>query len=88
VRAGDEPSLHPGLLGAGAYQHGIRPPAHEQLDGLDDQGLPRAGLAGEGGHAAVEDQLEVGDDPEVTDVELDQHQRRPFISDPPRRTWS
>ena len=38
------------------------------------QGLAGAGLAGERGHAGVQHELEVGDDAEVADVELGQHQ--------------
>ena len=36
---------------AGPHEHGVGPAADEQLDGLDEQRLAGAGLAGERGHA-------------------------------------
>ena len=55
---------------------GVGAPADEQLDRLDEQRLARAGLAGDRGQPGAEHQVEVGDDPEIDDVQLDQHQRR------------
>src|SRR5262249_22577970 len=72
--AGHEPPLDDRLVGAGTDQHGIAPPAHQQLDGLDDQRLARARLPGEGGHPLSQHEGEVGDHAEVAYPQLDQHQ--------------
>ena len=75
VVTGHEAALDPGLVGAGTDQDGVGPAAHQQLDGLHHQRLAGAGLAGEGGHPRLEDEGEVGDHPQVANVQLDQHQR-------------
>ena len=51
----------------------VGPPSDEQLDGVDEQGLARAGLAGERGHAGAEHEHELVDDAEVANRQLDQH---------------
>ncbi len=73
--AGHEASLDPGLVRPRTHQHRVGPLPHQQLDGLHHQRLAGAGLAGEGRHARLENQGEVGDDAQVADVQLDQHQR-------------
>ena len=61
----NRPSTH-ASSGPGPHEHGIGLPAHEQLDGVDDERLARAGLPRERGHAGAEDQAEVLDDPKVS----------------------
>ena len=79
-----EATLDDGLVAGGADQDGIGPAADQQLHGLDQQGLARAGLPRQGGHARAQHELEAVDDAEVLDGQLDQHQR---LTDRPGRTW-
>ncbi len=51
----------------------LGPPADEELDGVDEEGLPCAGLAGQRGHAGSEHEDELLDHPEVANSELGQH---------------
>ncbi len=51
--------------GAFADQAGVGPRAGDQLEGIDHDGLARAGLAGEHGETLVELQVELADDHEV-----------------------
>ena len=71
-----EPSFDARFVGAVAHERGVGAPADEQLDRLDEERLARAGLAGDRGEAGLgpEHEVEVGDDPEIDDVQLDQHQ--------------
>ncbi len=71
-----EPPLDARLGGAVAHQRGVGATAEEQIDGLDDERLARTGLAGDGGESGPEDQVEIGDDSQVDDVEFDEHRRR------------
>ena len=71
-----EATLDPRSAAPSRTSAGVGPPADEQLDRLDQQRLARAGLAGDRGQAGAEHQVQVGDDPEIDDVQLDQHQRR------------
>ncbi len=73
-----EAALDDGLGGAVADHPGIGPAAHQQLDGLDDQRLARAGLAGDRGHPGLQHQRQLADDPEVADGQLVQHQSAPI----------
>jgi hypothetical protein len=69
----DEAALHERLLGPRAHQHAVGPTPHQQLDGLDQEGLARAGLAGERREARFQDEVGLGDDPEVADAQFGQH---------------
>ena len=70
-----EAPFDPGLGRAVAHERGVGAATDEQLDRLDDEGLARAGLAGDRGHPrrGVEHQAQVGDDPEIDHVQLDEH---------------
>ena len=70
---GDEPALDPRLARAGAHQHAVGPAADEELDGLDDEGLARARLTGQGGQARPQDERQLLDHPQVSNGELGQH---------------
>ena len=70
-----ETRLDQGLGGTGAHHARVGPPAQDQLQGLDHQGLAGARLAGEGGHAGLEDQRQVLDHAEVAHVQIGQHGR-------------
>ena len=84
VSGSHEAALDPRLGRAVAHEAGVGAAADEQLERLDEQGLARAGLAGDRGEPAPSDQVEVGDDPEVHDVQLDQH---PPSTGRRGRTW-
>ncbi|MEZ4369011.1 MAG: hypothetical protein R2939_22430 [Kofleriaceae bacterium] len=64
------------LVGAGARDVGRRPPAAQQVDGLDDERLAGAGLAGEDVEALAQLDGDVGQDGEVGDAEVSEHGRR------------
>ncbi len=53
----------------------VGPAAEEQLERLYDERLAGTGLAREGRHARADDEIEIGDDPEVPDTQLDKHGR-------------
>ncbi len=82
--ARDEPALDHGLVPRRADQDGIGPPADEQVDRLDQQGLARARLPRQGGHAGAQHQLEPVDDTQVLHRQLDQHQA---VNGRRGRTW-
>ena len=69
----DESAFDARLGGAVADERRVGASADEELERLDEQRLARAGLAGDRGEAATEHEREVGDDPEVGDVQLGQH---------------
>jgi hypothetical protein len=62
-----------GALAALPDQARVAAPAHQQLDGVDQQGLAGAGFAGEDGEAAGELERGALDDDQVPDVERPQH---------------
>ena len=68
-----EATLDARLGGAVPHERGVGPATDQQLDRLDDERLARTGLAGDGGEAGPEHEVQVGDDPEIDDVQLDQH---------------
>ena len=70
---GDESAVYPGLSGAVAHDRGVRTPADEQLDRLDQHGLAGTGFTGDRGQTCTERQLDAFDDPEILDVEFRQH---------------
>jgi hypothetical protein len=76
VVADHEPTLDGGLRRPGTHDGRVGAIAGEEPDGADDHGLARAGLAGERGHARIEDQREAIDDPEIADDELSEHRDR------------
>ncbi len=69
----DETTLHARFESAVADKSGVGASADEQLERLHDERLARTGLSGDGGEAGAEQQLEVGDDAEVDDVQLGKH---------------
>ena len=71
----DEAPFDPGFGRAVAHERGVGAAADEQLHRFDDEGLARAGLAGDRGHPGrgVEHQVQVGDDPEIDHVQFDEH---------------
>src|SRR5437764_751844 len=75
VGADDETPLDPGLGGPVADHGGVGGGAEEQPDGLDEHRLAGARLAGERRHPRPEHEVDLGDDAEVADAELGQHQR-------------
>ena len=52
-RATKRPSTHASAAPA-AHERGVGPPADEEVDGLDEEGLAGAGLAGDGGQPRTE----------------------------------
>src|SRR5258708_33694766 len=62
-----------GALGAGANHRAVAPAADQQLDGVDQDRLSGAGLAGEDAEAGAELQRDVLDDHEIPDYESAQH---------------
>ncbi len=68
-----EAAFDPRFGSAVAHECRVGTTADEQLDRLDQQRLAGAGLAGDGGQAGAEHQVEIGDDPEIDDVELHEH---------------
>ena len=79
-----EAAFDRGLVGTVAHERRIGATADEQVDGLDQECLARARLARDRGQALAEHQVEVGDDPEIDDVQLDEHRR---ATGRPGRTW-
>ena len=75
----DEAALDHRLGGAGSHHGGVGPAAEEQLEGLDDEGLAGAGLAGERRHAGADHEVEVRDDTEVPHSQLDKHRLRSAV---------
>ena len=67
-----------GFVGAVAHERRIGAAPAEQIERVDDQGLARAGLAGDHGQARADRQQQVGDDPEVLDAQLDRASRSPI----------
>ena len=68
-----ESALHARQVGIGADGSGVRPAAQQHVQGIHDDGFPRAGLAGEDDQPRPEVQVEVVDDGEVLDVQFGQH---------------
>ncbi len=75
VLAVHEAPLDDGLGRAGPHQRRLGPPAHQQLDGLDEERLAGARLAGQRAQPRPEEQAGPADHPEVLDDQLGQHQR-------------
>ena len=69
----DEPSVNASLVSSRAHEGGVGTCAEEQLDGLDDEGLSRAGLPGDHRHAVTKNDGCVMDNTEVGDDELSEH---------------
>ncbi len=68
-----EATLDTRLARALSHQRRVGPAPEEQIERLDEQRLPRAGLSGDRGQTGPEQQREVVHDPEVGDVQLVQH---------------
>ncbi len=79
----DEAPFDAGLGRAVAHERHVGAPAHQELERLHEERLARTGLAGDGGEPGPEDQVEVGDDAEVDDVQFEQH----GVSGRRGRTW-
>ena len=71
--ADHESAVDARLRRAGTNQHRIGPPAQQQRDGLDDEGLAGTGLAGHCGHPVAQQQGDVLDDAQVAHHQLGQH---------------
>lgn len=71
---GDEAALHDRLIGTGPHDRRIGPGARQQLEGAQQQGLAGAGLARQGGHVTAQVQAGLGDDAQVGDCQLVQHE--------------
>ena len=69
----DEPPFDTRFVAPVAHERRVGAPTHQQLERFDDERLARAGLAGDRGQAGSEQQVEVGHDAEVDDVQLGQH---------------
>jgi hypothetical protein len=69
----DESTFDARFGGTVAHERRVGAPSDEELDRLDQQRLARAGLAGDRGQPVTEHEREIGDDPEVGDVQLGQH---------------
>ncbi len=65
---------------------GIRPCAQCQPDGIEQDGLARAGFAGEHGKARVQVDLQRGDDDEVAQRQALEHQFAPSYQRSLRRS--
>ncbi len=65
-----ERALDFGALRAGAHHIGRRAIPEQEVDGVDDDGLARAGFAGEHIEARRENQIEPIDDGQVADTEF------------------
>ena len=65
-----EPPLYDRLRRPRLHESGIGPLPHEQLEGANERGLTRAGLAGENGHAGREVEPDVVYEREVANVEF------------------
>ena len=81
-----EQRFHDGLVGTGAHEVGLRPTAERHVEGLEQDRLPRTGLAGDDVQPGLEDELELVDDREVADPQRAQHPR--FLTGRPSRAWS
>ena len=75
--AGDDVELGGQFRPLGRLPHhpGVGPPAHQQFEGVDEDGLAGAGLAGQYREAPVKFKLDRVDDDEIPDCEPVQHQR-------------
>jgi hypothetical protein len=71
----DEAALDAGLGRARADHRGISSPADQQADRLDEHRLAGAGLAGQGGQAVADDEVEGFDHAQLLDVQFVEHQR-------------
>ena len=63
------------LLGAGAHQVRVGAPTEGHVERLEEDRLPRAGLAGDDVEPGLEHQLELLDERQVADAERAQHPR-------------
>jgi hypothetical protein len=68
-----EATLDPRLACAGAHEHRVGAASDEEFDRLDDEGLPRPGLAGERGHPRSEDDRQIVDHAEIANRQFEQH---------------
>ncbi len=75
-RAEVKRAFHLGALGAGAQHIGRGAVAQQQVDGINDDGFARAGLAGEHIEARGERQIEPINDGKVVDAEFCEHRSR------------
>ena len=75
-----------GAGGALAHDGGVAARAQGQLQRVDQDGLARAGLAGEGGETGGEVQLQRRDDDEVLEAQAAQHQVFPSFQRSLRRS--
>ena len=62
-----------GALGAGAHHAAVGAVAEAEAEGIHEDGLAGAGLAGDDGEAGREFQLQVLDDGELADAQQTQH---------------
>src|SRR5207245_10564649 len=88
-RDGDtgEEGLDRRLLGPGAHQVRVRPPAERHVERLEEDRLPRAGLARDHVAPGLAPQPEPLDERQVADAERAQH-RGPCPTERPSRAWS
>src|SRR5438034_416395 len=70
-----EEGLDRRLLGPGAHQVRVRPSAERHVERLEEDRLPRAGLAGDDVEPGLEHQLELLNERQVADAERAQHAR-------------
>ena len=68
-----DPAVDAGLRGTNAHHRRVGTTADQQLDGFDEHGLARTGLAGECGDTATQNQRGPVDDPQVLDVQFGEH---------------
>ena len=82
-------SLDHGFGCTGSDHRRIGAAAEQQAESVDEEGLARPRLTGEGGHARRQLDGDVVDHAEVANPELDEMQchRRPGLSDRPGGTW-
>ena len=66
------------LVGAGTRNVRRRAPTTQQIDRLDDEGLARAGLAGEDIHPCAELDLDIRQDREIRHSQMPQHHAPSF----------
>ena len=69
-----EPAVDTRFAGTSPHGAGVGAPAHEQLDGVDDECLTRTGLARHRGHTRTEYEPQIGDDAEVANNEFFEHE--------------
>ncbi len=72
---GDQPSVDEGPPRAGTHQTGIRTPAGEKPEPLDNHGLASAGLTADHGETGRELEHGVVDDPEAANANFLEHRR-------------